>query len=55
MKMGYLGVKTIVSHIKGEPVEKRIDTGVQLVTRDKMNDPAVKELLHPDLSRWLKP
>jgi len=55
MKMGYLGVKTIVSHIKGEPVEKRIDTGVQLVTRDKMNDPAVKEILHPDLSRWLKP
>ena len=55
MKMGYLGVKAIVSHIKGEPVEKRIDTGVQLVTRDKMNDPAVKELLHPDLSRWLKP
>jgi ribose transport system substrate-binding protein len=55
MKMGYLGVKTIVSHIKGEPVEKRIDTGVQLVTRDKMDDPAVKELLHPDLSRWLKP
>jgi ribose transport system substrate-binding protein len=55
MKMGYLGVKTIVSHIRGEPVQKRIDTGVQLVTRDKMNDPAVKELLHPDLSRWLKP
>jgi ribose transport system substrate-binding protein len=55
VKMGYLGVKTIVAHIKGAPVEKRIDTGVQLVMRDKMNDPAVKELLHPDLSRWLKP
>jgi ribose transport system substrate-binding protein len=55
VKMGYLGVKTLVSHLKGEPVEKRIDTGVQLVTRDKMNDPAVKDLLHPDLSRWLKP
>jgi ribose transport system substrate-binding protein len=55
MKMGYLGVKAIVAHIKGEPVEKRIDTGVQLVTRDKMNEPAMKELLHPDLTRWLKP
>ncbi len=55
VKMGYLGVKTLVSHLKGEPVEKRIDTGVQLVTRDKMNDPAIKDLLHPDLSRWLKP
>ncbi|MCM3879964.1 MAG: substrate-binding domain-containing protein [Vicinamibacterales bacterium] len=55
VKMGYLGVKTMVAHLKGEPVEKRIDTGVQLVTRGTMNDPAVKDLLHPDLSRWLKP
>jgi len=55
VKMGYLGVKTLVAHLKGSSVEKRIDTGVQLVTRDKMNDPAIKELLHPDLARWLKP
>jgi ribose transport system substrate-binding protein len=49
--MGYLGVKTIVAHIKGNAVERRIDTGVQLVTRDKMKDPAMNELLHPDLGR----
>jgi ribose transport system substrate-binding protein len=54
VKMGYLGVKTIVTHLRGGPVERRIDTGVQLVTRDKMSDPAIKELLHPDLARWLK-
>ncbi len=53
-KMGYLGVKTIVSHIKGEPVEKRIDTGVVLVTKENMEQPAVKELLSPDLDKWLK-
>jgi ribose transport system substrate-binding protein len=53
VNMGYLGVKTVVSHIQGQPVEKRIDTGVRLVTRDHMNDPVVKELLNPDLSRWL--
>ena len=50
VNMGYLGVKTMVEHLRGRPVEKRIDTGVQLVTRDRMQDPAVKELLHPDLS-----
>ncbi len=55
VNMGYLGVKTMVDHLQGRPVEKRIDTGVQLVTRDRMNDPAVKELLNPDLTRWLKP
>lgn len=54
VKMGYLGVKTIVAHIKGGQVERRIDTGVQLVTFDKMHDPAIKELLHPDLAQWLK-
>jgi ribose transport system substrate-binding protein len=51
VNMGYLGVKAMVDHLKGRPVEKRIDTGAQLVTRDRMSDPAVNELLHPDLSR----
>ena len=55
VNMGYLGVKTMVSHIHGQPVEKRVDTGVRLITRDHMNDADAKELLHPDLARWLKP
>jgi len=53
VKMGYLGVKTIVAHIHGEKVEPRIDTGVRLVARDHMDDADVQELLHPDLKRWL--
>jgi hypothetical protein len=40
----------MVDHLEGKQVEKRIDTGVQLITRDKMDDPAAKALLHPDLS-----
>jgi ribose transport system substrate-binding protein len=55
VNMGYLGVKTIVSHINGQSVAGRIDTGVRLVTRDQMNEAEAKALLHPDLSRWLKP
>ena len=54
VKMGYLGVKTMVAHLRGEPIEKRIDTGVRIVAKKDMNDPEVKELLSPDLSRWLK-
>jgi ribose transport system substrate-binding protein len=50
VNMGYLGVKTMVDHLRGVPVERRIDTGVQVVTRDAMSDPAVRQLLHPDLS-----
>ena len=55
VKMGYLGVKTLVAHIHGERVEPRIDTGVRLVSREHMDDPDVQELLHPDLKRWLNP
>jgi ribose transport system substrate-binding protein len=55
VNMGYLGVKTMMAHIHGQPVEKRVDTGVRLVTRERMNDPNAKALLHPDLSQWLKP
>ena len=50
MKMGYLGVKTVVEHLNGKKVEKRIDTGVQLVTKENMDQPGVKEVLQPDLS-----
>jgi ribose transport system substrate-binding protein len=54
VKMGYLGVKTMVSHIRGEKVEKRIDTGVRAISKAEMEQPEAKELLHPDLDRWLK-
>ena len=54
VKMGYLAVKTLVAHIHGEKVERRIDTGVRLVTPDQMDNPDVKELLQPDLKKWLR-
>ncbi|HSI73228.1 MAG TPA: substrate-binding domain-containing protein, partial [Fimbriimonas sp.] len=43
--MGYLGVKTLIAHLKGEKVEKRIDTGAVLVTGKNMKDPEVARLL----------
>ena len=55
IKMGYLGVKTLAAHLKGQPVEKRIDTGVQVATRENMDAPEMKDVLFPDLSKWLKP
>jgi ribose transport system substrate-binding protein len=53
VKMGYLGVMTMAKHLRGEPVEKRIDTGVTLVTKDNMDQPEVKELLAPPLKEFL--
>jgi ribose transport system substrate-binding protein len=51
--MGYLGVVTAVKHLQGEKTEKRIDTGVVLVTPENMNEPQIKELLYPPLSQYL--
>ena len=53
MNMGYLAMKTLASVIKGEKVEKRIDTGAQVITKANMDEPAQKELLSPNLKEWL--
>jgi ribose transport system substrate-binding protein len=44
-KMGYEGVKAIIRHLKGEKVDKLVDTGVELITRDRLQDPKIQELL----------
>jgi ribose transport system substrate-binding protein len=53
VRMGYLGVKTMVDHLQGRPVEKRIDTGVHVVGKADMGTPEARELLQPDLAKWL--
>jgi ribose transport system substrate-binding protein len=53
MRMGYLGVKTIVDILQGRKVEKVVDTGVQLVTPENMDQPESKELLYPPLDKYL--
>lgn len=52
--MGYLGVMTAVKNLRGEKVERRIDTGVSLITRQNMDQPAMKELLTPPIDKYLK-
>ncbi len=52
VKIGYLGVKQIVSYLRGQPVEKVVDTGVYLATPRNMNDPEIKSLLLPDFSKY---
>ncbi len=53
LKMGYLGVKTLVEHLEGKKVEKRIDTGVVLVTGNNMTRPEVEALLNPPFKQIL--
>jgi len=51
--MGYLGVMTMVKHLQGEKVEKRIDTGVVLTTPENMEQSEIKELLYPPIAKYL--
>lgn len=46
-RMGYEGVKTVLKVIRGEKVEKRIDTGVTIVTQENLDSPEVQQLLTP--------
>ena len=52
MQIGYLGVTTLVSHIRGEQVPGRIDTGSTLVTLENIDQPEIRDLLNPDLSGY---
>src|SRR3989442_7595251 len=47
--MGYLGVRTMADFLLGKSVEKRIDTGVTIVTPDNLNTPEIQTLVHPPL------
>jgi len=53
INMGYLGVMTMVKHLQGQQVPKRIDTGSEVATPQNMDEPRIKELLEPDFKKWL--
>ena len=53
MRMGYIGVKTMVAHLRHQPVEKKIDTGVTLVTRENLDLPATKDIVAPPIAKYL--
>ena len=45
--IGELGVKAMIDTLLGKPVEKRIDTGVMIITPENMNSPEAQKLLNP--------
>src|SRR5215469_895488 len=52
--MAYLGVKTMVEHLEGKSVDRRVDTGVTMITPENLDDPASQTLLHPPVDQYLK-
>jgi ribose transport system substrate-binding protein len=52
--MGYLGVRTMFESLQEIAVEKRIDTGVTMITPDNLDAAETQTLLHPPLDQYLK-
>jgi ribose transport system substrate-binding protein len=44
-RMGYEGVKVLVAALDGKKVERRVDTGVTLVTKDNLETPEIQALM----------
>ncbi len=53
-RMGYRGVIDCVKKIQGQEVERRVDTGVVLVTKENMRNAEVQKLLNPPVDAILK-
>ena len=47
VNMGYLGVKTMVSHLQRKAVPKIVDTGVALVTLENLQTPEIQAVINP--------
>jgi ribose transport system substrate-binding protein len=54
INMGYKGVMAAVDLANGKKVDRTIDTGVHLVTTENVNTPEAKEILTPDISKYIK-
>jgi ribose transport system substrate-binding protein len=51
--IGYQGVKKAVASIRGEEVEKRVPTRLEMITPQNVEDESIKELIYPDVEKWL--
>jgi ribose transport system substrate-binding protein len=47
VNMGYLSVKTMVAHLRKQPVPAVVDTGVALVTLENLQEPAIQAVINP--------
>lgn len=52
-KMGYESARAIGLKLRGEAPPRQIDSGATLVKRDDLERPAIRELLFPDIGKYL--
>jgi len=47
--MGFIGVKTMLQHLSGIPVDARVDTGVEFLTLENLNSEEMQAILNPPI------
>ena len=47
VQMGYLAVKTMIHHLRGQAVDKVVGTGESIATPENLQEPTIDKLLHP--------
>jgi len=52
-RMGETSVNLLIDTLNGTAVEKHVDTGATVVTKENMDQPDIKALLIPDLTKYL--
>lgn len=52
-KIGYEAVKAVVDKLDGKTPEKQVDLSAVVVTKADLEKPEIKQLLHPDLAKYL--
>ena len=52
-KIGYEAVKAVTDKLNGKTPQKRIDLSAVVITKADLGKPEIKELLHPDLKKYL--
>ena len=54
VRMGYEGVLTVAAQLEGKPVEKRLDTGVVMITPENLKEEESQRLLNPPIDTYLE-
>ena len=54
LQMGYLAVLGVVGHLSGNSLDKEVDTGAFLITKESLPNKRIQELLKPPIEELLK-
>ena len=44
---------TMVDHLQGKKVERRVDTGVWMISKENLDTPQSQQLLKPPIDQYL--